>query len=209
MLRFGTLSPFTIVMKPESHLCSLCHLNNTKINQNVNVSEQEKLNCLSDQETHLHEAKTEWEFMKTNIAACKELLHSSGINLLAGRPCRLFKGTLHYSFDYAQQMHIPSNPQQPGPIYFKTPRKCGLFGICCEGIPRQLHYLIDEAIVNVGKGGNSTISYVTFSLRTEKGETDAQINCAGRGGGQNKNNFVIWYYCKFFVACMILSCIRF
>ena len=53
---------------------------------------------------------------------------------------------------------------------------------------------------------------MTFSLRTEKGETDAQINadnCAGGGGGQNKNNFVIWYYCEFFVACMILSCIRF
>ena len=99
-------------MKPASDLCSLCQLNNTKINQNVIVSEQEKLNCLSDRETHLHEAKTEREFMKTNIAAIKELLHGGGIDLLSGRPCRSFKGTVHYSDDYAQQVHIspiPSN----------------------------------------------------------------------------------------------------
>ena len=64
---WNTLTPCNIVMKPASDLCSLCQLNNTKINQNVNVSEQEKLNSLSDQETHLHEAKTEGEFMKTNI----------------------------------------------------------------------------------------------------------------------------------------------
>ena len=24
----------------------------------------------------------------------------------------------HYSFDFAQQVHYPSNPLQPGPIYF-------------------------------------------------------------------------------------------
>ena len=66
---WNTLTPYIIVMKPASDLYSLCQLINSKINQNVNVSEQEKLNCLSDQETHLHEAKTEWEFMKTNIAA--------------------------------------------------------------------------------------------------------------------------------------------
>ena len=29
----------------------------------------------------------------------------------------------HYSFDFAQQMHYPSNPLQPGPIYILTPRK--------------------------------------------------------------------------------------
>ena len=35
---------------------------------------------------------------------------------------------------------------QPGPIYFKTPRKCGIFGVMCEAIPRQVNYLIDEAL---------------------------------------------------------------
>lgn len=105
-----------------------------------------------------------------------------------------YQGTVHYSYDYAQQVHFPSNPQQPGPIYFKTPRKCGLFGICCEGLPRQINYLIYEAVFT-GKGANATISYLhNFFLTHGAGETDVHIhtdNCSG----QNKNNYVIWYYC--------------
>lgn len=63
--------------------------------------------------------------------------------------------TVHYSFDMAQQVtiiyltshpvlcmfskvHYPSNPMQPGPVYFLTPRKCAIFGISCEAIPRQV-----------------------------------------------------------------------
>ena len=44
----------------------------------------------------------------------------------------------HYSFDFAQQVHIPSDPLQPGPVYFLTPRKCALFGVCCEAVPLQV-----------------------------------------------------------------------
>ena len=45
---------------------------------------------------------------------------------------------VHYSFDFAQQVHYPSDPLQPGPVYFLTPRKCALFGVCSEAIPRQV-----------------------------------------------------------------------
>ena len=65
--------------------------------------------------------------------------------------------TVHYSFDFAQQVHYPDNPLQPGPMYFKTARKYGVFGICCEAIPRQITYLIDEAS-DVGKGANTVVS---------------------------------------------------
>ena len=37
--------------------------------------------------------------------------------------------SLHYSFDFAQQVHYPHNPLQPGPMYFKTARKCAVFGV--------------------------------------------------------------------------------
>lgn len=50
---------------------------------------------------------------------------------------------------------------QPGPIYFKTPRKCGIFGVMCKGFPRQVNFLIDEA-ASTGKGANATISYVHY-----------------------------------------------
>ena len=59
--------------------------------------------------------------------------------------------TVHYSFDFAQQVHYPSDPLKPGPIYFLTPRKAALFGVCCAAIPRQVNFVIDEAS-DTGKG---------------------------------------------------------
>ena len=95
---------------------------------------------------------------------------------------------MHYSFDFAQQIHVPSNPLQPGPVYFKTPRKCGIFGVMCEGIPHQVNFLIDEA-VSVGKGANATISYVHYYLEHYGlGEQHAHLH-ADNCTGQNKNSF--------------------
>ena len=77
-------------------------------------------------------------------------------------------------------MHYPHNPLQPGPMYFKTARKCAVFGICCEGIPRQV---IDEAS-DVGKGANSVISFLHhFFQHHGLGEVDVGLhadNCVGQ-----------------------------
>lgn len=90
---------------------------------------------------------------------------------------------MHYSFDYAQQVHLPSNPMQPGPIYFKVPRKVGIFGVCCESLPRQVNFLIDEA-GSMGKGENATISYIHYFFENHGiGETDVHLhadNCCGK-----------------------------
>ena len=68
----------------------------------------------------------------------------------------------HYGFDYAQQVHYPSDPPiQPGPIYFLTPRKCAVFGVMCEAPPRQVNFLCDEA-GDCGKGLNTIISQLHF-----------------------------------------------
>ena len=89
-------------------------------------------------------------------------------------------------------MHYPSDPLQPGPIYFLTPRKCGLFGVCCEAFPRQVTYLVDEAM-DTGKGANTVVSYVHHYI--ENHGVNASIihlnadNCTG----QNKNNTLIQY----------------
>lgn len=92
-----------------------------------------------------------------------------------------------------QQVHYPSNPQQPGPIYFKTARKCSIFGICCEAIPRQINYFIDVSVAT-GKGANTTISYIHDFLQNHgAGETDVHFH-ADNCGGQNKN-YVLWYWC--------------
>ena len=98
--------------------------------------------------------------------------------------------TIHYSFDFAQQVHYPHNPLQPGPMYFKTARKCAVFGVCCEGVPRQVNYLIDEAS-DVGKGANTVISLLHHFLEHHGlGEINIGLhadNCVG----QNKNNAVL------------------
>lgn len=36
------------------------------------------------------------------------------------------------SFDFAQTVHYPVSPQQPGSAYFKAKRKCAVFGITNE-----------------------------------------------------------------------------
>ena len=73
---------------------------------------------------------------------------------------------MHYSFDFAQQIHYPYNDQQPGSAYFLTARKCQLFDVCCEAQLKQLNFLIDEAEY-IGKGANTTISLVHHTRRRE------------------------------------------
>uniref|UniRef100_A0A1X7TS77 Uncharacterized protein n=1 Tax=Amphimedon queenslandica TaxID=400682 RepID=A0A1X7TS77_AMPQE len=85
------------------------------------------------------------EVLKRTKDAIKKL------DLTSLSPVNQVEVKLHYSFDYAQQVHYPIDPLQPGPIYFLTPRKCGLFGVCCEAFPKQVTYLVDKAM-NTGKG---------------------------------------------------------
>ena len=97
---------------------------------------------------------------------------------------------VHYSFDIAQQVHYPSDPLQPGPIYFLTTRKCAIFGVCCEAIPKQINYLVDEC-VDTGEGANTIVSKLHHFLHHHGlGEQCIQFhahNCAG----QNKKNTMV------------------
>jgi len=54
--------------------------------------------------------------------------------LICRKPCSN-DFTMHYSFYFAQQVHYPSSPLQLGPNVFLVPRKCGVFGVCCEALP--------------------------------------------------------------------------
>jgi hypothetical protein len=98
----------------------------------------------------------------------------------------------HYSFDMAQQVFYPNDPLQPGPMYFLTPRKCAIFGVCCEAIPRQINYLIDEA-VDMGKGSNAIVSMLHhFFTHHGLGEEIVHLH-ADNCGGQNKNAIMVQY----------------
>ena len=93
-----------------------------------------------------------------------------------------------------QQIHFPTNPQQPGPIYFKTLQKCGIFGVCCEALPCQINYLIHESVV-MGKWANTTVSYLHDFLQNHGADKKVSHFHADNCGCQNKNNHVLWYRC--------------
>ena len=66
---------------------------------------------------------------------------------------------------------------------FLAPRKCGLFGVCCEARAYQVNYLIDEGD-DVGKGANCVISMVHHFLENHGlGEKEVGLNadnCIGQ-----------------------------
>ena len=189
------LCPFIVIMRPASDLCWTCQKNNNQILKSANLPETRKAEAVKQQETHLKLAAEERDFYKSCCKTTKDALadHLKDVDFSEKRIACSLEGTVHYSYNYAQQLHYPADPYQPGPIYFKTPRKCGLFGVCCETIPRQVNFLIDEVVLT-GKGANSTISYVHYFFeRHGLGETFAQIH-ADNCGAQNKNNAFMWYY---------------
>ena len=109
----------------------------------------------------------------------------------------------HYSFYFAQQVHYPHNPLQPGPMYFKTARKCAVFGVCYEGIPHQVNYLIDEAS-ETGKGANTVVSLLHHFLEHHGlGEVNLHLH-ADNCSGQNKNNTVLQVHTRHITHTSIL-----
>lgn len=105
-----------------------------------------------------------------------------------------YAGTMHLSFDFAQKVQIPSLPYQPGPVFFLTPYKVGLFGIMNDTVNEQGTYVIPET-VDVSKGANAVVSFLHHYLSNfTYGERLLHLhadNCVA----QNKNNYVLGYFC--------------
>ena len=104
---------------------------------------------------------------------------------------------------FVQNMCYPQDPLQPGLLYFLVERKVHLFGICCEAIPRQVNYLIDEAHC-IGKGANTVISLVHhYLVHHSLGEQHLHLhadNCVG----QNKNNYLIRVSLRVIIIMLII-----
>ena len=79
------------------------------------------------------------ELNNQECSMCSEELKKNPLTLKA----------VHVSFDFAQQLHFPSSPQQVGTLYFLTPRKCQLFSVCFEAKAEQVNYLIDENVTTL------------------------------------------------------------
>ena len=86
----------------------------------------------------------------------------------------------HCSYDFAQQVHYPSDAQQTGPEFFKTAQKFGIFGVCNDG-------------QNLGKGADCVISLVHHYLEKYGHSEKAIYLHADNSTAQNRNNASIQY----------------
>ena len=138
---WGKFLPNVVISRPMTDLCMTCQQNTNKLQQAANLFEVEKSECIRAHQEHINCTQAEREFYKNSWMGTKKALEGmeadEAVNHANQNACSL-KTTMHYSFDYAQQVHYPSNPMQPGPIYFKTPCKCDIFGMMCEAIPQQV-----------------------------------------------------------------------
>ena len=161
--------------------------------RSANTPEEHKSKLVLDQEEHLRKASTQRSYFTATCESAKQTAIEQHLSSLSPHPPNSFSGAFHYSFDFAQQMLYPSDPMQPGPMYFLVPRRCQLFGIHAEGVSKQINYLIDEA-VNCGKGANVVISLLHhFFQNFGFGESHVSLH-ADNCTGQNKNNYVLWYF---------------
>ena len=161
----------------------------------MRLSSSDQLTCprmrrLKAAEVHLNGAKGQHRHRTITSNAKQQSENGKSISRLGKEHMKV--RTMHYSFDYAQNVSFPSNPQQPGPAYFKSVRKCGIFGVSCEPLTFQVNYLIDEGD-DPGKVANATVSMVHHFLESHGvGEQHLKLhadNCIG----QNKNNVVMQY----------------
>ena len=171
---WSELLPHIASMKPATDLCDTCQSNIVKIMRSANIPDSEKSANLKAAEQHLMLAKQEREvYNEECLRAVKDLK----LNPQSAK-------VVHCSFDFAQQIHFPSSPQQVGPLYFLTPRKCQLFGICSEASAEQVNYLTDEND-NPGKGANCVISMLHHCLES-KTVIGQHLLHADNAVGQNK-----------------------
>ena len=150
------------------------------LQKTAHLTDTEKEELLKKAQDHLKRAKKERDYHKEKIetAVTSSKTPSPRIG--------------HYLYDFAQQVHYPFNAQQTGPEYFKTARKCGLFGVCNDGKREQVNYLIDEA-QNPGKGADCVISPVDHYLETHSSKEEVIYLHADNCTAQNKNNAMMQY----------------
>lgn len=159
------------------------------------MTDEERLTFLRKCEFHLQKVLEERSYYTDTIKKTRDDLIKSKLKASdrGSRICNSYNGTIHISFDFAQQVHLPANAQQPGPVYFLTLYKVGIFGIMSDTDTKQCNVLIPEAC-QVSKGSNDVISFLHHYLENYSyGETHLHFH-ADNFVGQNKNNALLAYF---------------
>ena len=181
-----------VVVKPMTELCLTCQENTSHLQRASNLSDREKSERLRTHQQHLNRPQTEQEFYKHSCAQSEKAIEMIGVTLLNSEN--------HSTCSFKCKNSLFIRLRKTGPHVLQpnatwadfTLRKCGIFGVMCEGVPREVNFLIDEA-VTTGKGANATISYIHYYFEHHGlQETDIYLN-ADNCAGQNKNNNFLWY----------------
>ena len=110
------------------------------------VGEQEKLKASKCLLEHIEEAQQERDYYRRRTVEARDELQALARPASPPvRPCSVKLQKVHYTFDFAQNVSLPHTARQVGPLLFKTPRKVQIFGVNCEGKPKQINYQLDEA----------------------------------------------------------------
>ena len=132
--------PDVVVAKPMTDLCFTCQQNTSKLLRSANLPESEKSACVQSQQEHLNCVQTERELYRDVCKEAKSTFEAveNTIDLNESNDACSLNGTMHYSFDFAQQIHIPSNRMQPGPIYLRLHENVASSVLCVRQFLNKL-----------------------------------------------------------------------
>ena len=105
-----TLVPYIIRTKPMTDLCWQCQKNNSAIYKSANLTEAEKSNRCKNQEDHLMKVTLERSLYQEMVQNARDTVKVNSIHELCHCDTCCRDMTMHYCFDFAQQVHFPSDP---------------------------------------------------------------------------------------------------
>ena len=188
-------------MNPRTDLCDTCQQLRNDLQFKAH-KEEEAQDLLKRYKEHLAKAKLERNYYNKNTKLAEEQrkLVDQNYSILKGKaPFCGIDAVAHYSYDWAQNVHVPHSDQQIGKVYYLSARKVHLFGIQDEAVREQINYVLDENEL-LGKGPNGTLSLVFDGIKQlNKGEKHLKVTC-DNAGGQNKNNTTLWFYLYLVIA---------
>ena len=156
-------------MKPMTDLCWTCQKHSAAVVRAANNTSDGKSPVLLEYEEHLRVVVIERSFYKTmcdeNKRYIKEYFTSNDEfeppPPNSQLPANSNDIVVHYSFDYAQQIHFPSDPLQPVPFTFLLQESVGYLALIMKPYLVRSIFWCDEA-GDCGKGCNTVVSQWHF-----------------------------------------------
>jgi hypothetical protein len=191
-----------IVTIHEMSFVHWCRVSKLRNHLQFKARKEEAQNLINKYKAHLAKDKLERNYYNKNtkLAEGYRKFIDQNYSLVGDKVSYCSTDAIaHYSYNWAQNVHVPHSDQQIGKVYYLSARKMHLFGIQDEAVRKQLNYVFDENEL-LGKGPNGTLSRVFDGIKQlNKGEKHLKVTC-DNAGGQNKNNTTIWFYLYLVIA---------